>query len=230
MPHSPFPPTRTSPLDRASRTVRVLATVAFVALLSTRGFASTADDICPPTSDPCTVSTAKTVDPGSTLDFGTRQLDITPTGSITVPASTVPSTPPLTILAGSVRIETHGVLLGGQTSDGTGANIKVTTTGDVRIETGSSGDGRIDVSATLNPGEIDVNAGGSVYVLGQIDAIGTGTQSAGGIINVIATGNVTLSGSVLAQGGTGLAGLGGEILVQAGGTASSTGTVRVDGA
>jgi len=198
--------------------------LALAAFISTPAFATTANDVCPPAADPCTVSTAVTADPGSTLDFGSRQLDVTPTGSITVP------TGQLTINAGSVRVETHGALLGGQTPDGTGANIKVTTTGDVRIETGASGDGRIDVSATNNPGEIDVLAGGAVYILGRINSIGTGTNGSGGIINVQTGGNLTLSGSVLAQGGTGLDGLGGEISIQVGGTASETGTVRADGA
>ena len=163
----------------------------FVALLSTPAFATTADDVCPSAANPCTVSAAVTADPGSVLDFGSRQLDVTPTGSITIPTGL------LTINAGSVRLETHGALLGGQTPDGTGANIKVTTTGDVRIETGASGDARIDVSAVNNPGEVDVLAGGAVYILGRINAIGTGTNGSGGIINVSAGGNLTLSGSVL---------------------------------
>ena len=48
--------------------------------------ASTAADVCPANADPCTVSSARTVDPGSVLDFGTRQLDVTSSGSITVPS------------------------------------------------------------------------------------------------------------------------------------------------
>src|SRR5436190_3731899 len=187
-------------------------------------FASTARDLCPPAADPCTVSTARTVAPDSVLDFGSRQLDITPTGSITIPSGL------LTINAGSVRLETKGALLGGETSDGSGANIKITTSGDVRIETGASGDARIDVSATLNPGEIDIFAHGSVFVLGRVNAIGNGTGGAGGIVNIFSDGNTTISGSVLAYGGSGIGGLGGEITVQAGGAASTTGTVRADGA
>ena len=187
-------------------------------------FASTASDLCPPAADPCTVSSARTVAPGSVLDFGSRQLDVTPTGSITIPSGL------LTINAGSVRLETKGAILGGETSDGSGANVKITTSGDVRIETGASGDARIDVSATLNPGEIDIFAHGSVFVLGRVNSIGTGTGGAGGIVNIFSDGNTTVSGSLLAYGGSGLGGLGGEITVQAGGTASTTGTVRADGA
>ncbi len=199
---------------------RLLLAVALFLPLTGRLEASTADDLCTANADPCTVSSARTVTPGSILDFGTRQLDVTSTGSITVPSGQ------LTILAGSVRLESHGKLLGGDTQ-GNGANIKIVTSGDVRVETGASGDAVIDVSASANPGEIDITAAGAVFVLGQIDSDGTTTQGYGGTINVSADGNLTASGLVSARGGT--LGLGGEIFMQAGGSASVPGNVRADG-
>src|SRR5690349_19720228 len=96
-------------------------TVALLVLLGSRlAFASTAADLCAPVADPCVVSTAIAVTPGSTLDLGTRQLDVRGTGSITVNGGL------LTILAGSVRVESHGTLAGGVTG-GTAANISIFT-------------------------------------------------------------------------------------------------------
>jgi cysteine-rich repeat protein len=183
--------------------------------------ATDATALCAPNADPCTVSTARTVDPGSVLDLGTRQLEVTPTGSIMVPSGE------LTIVAGSVRLETHAKLLGGQTADGTGANVKITTTGDIRVETGSSGDAQIDVSASLSPGEIDLTAGGAVVILGQVHSDATTSGGSGGTINVTSGGDTTVSGLVRAQGGT--AGVGGQITIMAGGNASASGTLRANG-
>ena len=38
--------------------------------------ATVASDLCPATANPCVVSSAKTVTPGSTLDLGSRALDV----------------------------------------------------------------------------------------------------------------------------------------------------------
>ena len=46
--------------------------------------ATVASDLCPATADPCAVSTAKTVTPGSTLDLGSRALDVRAGGSLSV--------------------------------------------------------------------------------------------------------------------------------------------------
>src|SRR5437763_3812030 len=113
---------------------RRLLAVAFLLSFAGLTFASTASDLCSPSANPCTVSTAQTVDPGSTLDFGSRQLDIAPTGSITIPSGQ------LTILAGSVRLETHGRILGGD-SQGTGVRIKDTNMAASSIAPVAKGDG-----------------------------------------------------------------------------------------
>lgn len=117
----------------------------FVAALPVRSARATvATDICPASADPCVVSSTRGITPGSILDFGTRALDLRNKGKL-VTASGV-----MTILAGSLRIESGGDLLGSSTGD-TGASIKVMTTGDIRIDTGADGDGTVDVSANLNP-------------------------------------------------------------------------------
>src|SRR5207244_13262614 len=97
--------------------------LALAALPARLVFATVASDICPATADPCVVSSAKAVDPGSTLDFGSRALDVRATGSLVVSSGT------MTILAGSVRVESGGALLGRSTQAARGS-VQVRSTGD----------------------------------------------------------------------------------------------------
>jgi cysteine-rich repeat protein len=182
--------------------------------------ATVASDICSPSANPCVVSTTKGVTPGSILDFGSRALDVQNKGKLIVGSGL------MTILAGSVRVESGGDLLGSTTQD-TGASIKVMTSGDIRIETGGNGDGTVDVSAGLNPGEIDLIAHGNVVVNGSLDANALNNQGSGGVINVSADGNVSIAGPIGAKAG--LLGLGGEITAQAGGTLTTSALIRADG-
>jgi cysteine-rich repeat protein len=201
--------------------LRAFLLAALVASVAPRPvFATTADDICAPSADPCVVSTDVTVAPGSTLDFGTRQLDVKPGAGLMVQSGQ------MTISAGSVRLETNGDLIGGDDAMGNGATIKVTTSGDIRIETGASGDAMIDVSANNNAGEIDLVAHGNIVIAGQMGADAPSNPGSGGVINVTADGSVSVSGTISAKGGP--IGLGGAITI-IGGTASATGTVRADG-
>jgi len=125
--------------------------------------------------------------PGSTIDLGSRALDVRPGGSLVVSSGL------MTILAGSVRVESAGALLGSSTH-ATGASIKVMTNGDIRVETGASGAGTIDLSADLNPGEIDLLAHGNAVLAGSIKASANITQGDGGVIKVSADGNVSVAG------------------------------------
>jgi len=194
--------------------------IALVGLPSQRAFATTATDICPAAADPCVVSAAHTVDPGSTLDFGARALDVQNKGKLVVGSGL------MTILAGSLRVESGGNLLGNTAQD-TAASIKVMTSGDIRIETGANGPGTVDVSASLNPGEIDLITHGNVVIDGQVNSNASNTQGSGGVITVTADGNVGVTGSIRAFAGT--LGLGGSVTVMAGGTLTQSGPIRVDG-
>ena len=194
--------------------------LALAALPARLVFATVASDLCPATVDPCVVSTAKAVAPGSTLDLGSRALDVRAGGSLGVSSGL------MTILAGSVRVESGGALLG-SSPQATGASIKVMTSGDIRVETGANGAGTIDVSADLNPGEIDLLAHGNVVLAGSINTSANNAQGDGGVVNVSADGNVSVTGPVAATAG--LAGLGGEITVRAGGTLTTSAIVRADG-
>jgi cysteine-rich repeat protein len=197
----------------------VIPIFALVLVMARGAGASTATDICPAAADPCIVSSARTVSPGSTLDFGTRTLDVQGTGSITVSGG------PLTILAGSVRIESHGRIIG-DVSQGTTGSVSIVTSGDIRVETGGAGDGTIDTSANDFPGQIDLKAHGDIVIAGSVSSNANSTSADGGLINVTSDANITISGSVRARGG--LLGLGGLVTAQAGGTASVTGAMRVD--
>ena len=194
--------------------------LALAALPARLVFATVASDLCPATVDPCVVSTAKAVAPGSTLDLGSRALDVRAGGSLSVSSGL------MTILAGSVRVESGGALLG-SSPQATGASIKVMTSGDIRVETGANGAGTIDVSADLNPGEIDLLAHGNVVLAGSINTSANNAQGDGGVVNVSADRNVSVTGPIAA--GAGLAGLGGEITVRAGGTLTTSAIVRADG-
>ena len=71
--------------------------LALAALPARLVFATVASDLCPATADPCVVSTAKAIAPGSTLDLGSRALDVRAGGSLSVSSGL------MTILGGSVR-------------------------------------------------------------------------------------------------------------------------------
>ena len=48
--------------------------------------ATTAADLCAPAADPCEITTSRTIDPGSVLDFGIRTLLVRSTGRLVVSA------------------------------------------------------------------------------------------------------------------------------------------------
>src|SRR5947207_1390720 len=167
--------------------------LALAALPARPVYATVASDICPATADPCVVSTAKTVTPGSTLDLGSRALDVRAGGSLNVSSGL------MTILAGSVRVESGGALLGSSTQD-TGASIKVMTSGDIRVETGASGGGSFG-----DGGTVTVIASGNVTVNGNYVLPGAGSLSQGGgdggDADVEGTaGTVTLNGDIDSHG------------------------------
>jgi cysteine-rich repeat protein len=191
----------------------VLLTV--VALAPVRAGASTADDICGAGADPCVVTGARGVTPGSVLDFGARALQLRPSATLAFSGGT------LTILAGSVRME------GGSTIVGTAANatvpaVHITATGGIRVETAAA-PARIQVSDALNGGQIVLEAGGDAELLGTLDARGDGNGGAGGVIDVTAGGNVTLGGTTMLRGGS--LGIGGLLTVVAAGGIAVPGSI-----
>ena len=196
----------------------VLVSLFAVMALTPTAFATTAADICG-AADPCVVSGTRVVTPGSTLDFGARQLDIRSTGTLVVNGGL------MTILAGSVRVETHGEILGVQ-AGGVSGSVNSTTTGDISIETGANGPGSIEVDAPDTPGQIDLVAGGNVLIAGDVASDATSSQGSGGVINITAPGTVNVPGEISARGGTTF-GLGGAITIVAA-VVTTPGSLRVD--
>src|SRR5262249_33914807 len=98
--------------------VLVLALLA----LPLRSSATTADNLCASSANPCVVSTAVPGDNNSVIDLGTRELRIASGGALDVGSGT------MTILAGQLTIATNGFLRGAPAS-GDGGTINVTAGG-----------------------------------------------------------------------------------------------------
>src|SRR5262249_60652408 len=89
-----------------------------------------------------------------------------------------------------------------------GASIAITTAGDVRVETGASGDALISVPSVSDSsgfgsidGTINVVAHGNVVVAGQIIANSTRDTTDGGFITVTADGSLAGTGTIGADAG-----------------------------
>lgn len=194
----------------------------FASLLAApRARATTASNICTANANPCLVTTDIAVNPGSVLDFGTRALQIRPTGRLRVSSGV------LSIIAGSLRME-PSALISGAAGTTSGARINVTTSGDIRVEATGSGTARIDATANTAPGEIELTStGGNIVLAGRLVADGSGYNGAGGAVTATAGGTLTLSGDVSVRGGA--PGLGGRVVLQAHGPLTVSGTAVASG-
>jgi cysteine-rich repeat protein len=186
--------------------------------------ATTADDICPPGTDPCVLQKGVVVpvDDGSTLDFGNRAL-VLPTGSGTkldIGSGFV------TIHAGSVTLNPGSSIIGAPACVGDlpppGGSLTIMVDGDCTVLRDGSAKARIDVSNCANPGAIVVHAGGSVYVEGTLNAQGTQNDAGFGTVEIVAGGKVVVSGEISVAGGA-LAD-GGDLFVR-----TETGDINISG-
>jgi len=77
-------------IDRSRLLATSISMLALV-LVPSSGFSqvTSADDICAPTADPCTITSTVTVQDGAELDFGSRELRITGNGSLDTLAGAV---------------------------------------------------------------------------------------------------------------------------------------------
>jgi len=204
------------------------------------------DDFC--TGDPCNITSNKTVDAGVTLDFGTRDVNLT---AILTMANGPGGGPTfLNIVARSFTITGLGQIDGNGTTSQSGGDITSQTTGDIVLNgTRDSGTVRVvgydagsvildstagNVTAT---GKINLDHNGfdsyggtlivsaaDVAISGKIIAVGGG-QGGGGSVDVTATGNVNMSGDTDLGGGEGG---GGDYDVYADGNIT-IGEVNLDG-
>lgn len=254
--------------------VRVLAVLAVLWVLSIdAAAATTVGNLCAPQDNPCVVNTAVTVQDMSVLDFAGRNLLVTGSGRLQVGSGM------MTIIAGAVTVEAGGVIgaRGSGSSAGGVIDLRATSlasAGTIDAAGAPGGQVSIDVTgaATLS-GLVDIHAlarnqsGGvatveaaSISMTGSIDGRAGTEDSLGGDVELIATGDVTVSGSInvvgpdggtitieggsgpsagnvtIASGSTLLAdgafqgGFGGSIDITASGDGVATGLVRASGA
>jgi cysteine-rich repeat protein len=183
---------------------RVLLAV-FLLAGAARSWATTANDLCSPSANPCIVAQGRTVNvtDGSVINLGTRAL-LLASGSGTRLDAGLGS---MTILAGSVTLNPGSALLA------RGGTIAVTTTGRIAILRSGNSRARIDVSDFVAPGTIMLDAGGDIEVQGILTAQGVGADGGSGSINIASGEDVVLSGEVNAAAGGNA--IGGDVGIQA---------------
>ncbi len=216
-----------------------------------RASATTADEICPPTADPCQVVDKITVTNLSVLDFGTRTVIVRKGGRLDVGAGE------MTILAGKLTIDSGGglraqprgtikVIVDGQglndgavlvngkiLVDGSVGNFAGTV--DLRVAGNVEFRGNSEINATgrgadTDGGTVSIQSGGDIVLDGSSIAptiqARSGDDSAGGTISLVAAGKIDVMEKVTADGGV----LdGGDISIEAKGDISITKQVTADG-
>lgn len=206
--------------------VGVVATVGLVSFLFVPQMrATTANDLCAASADPCRVTTRVSVTDQSVIDVGTRELRIEGGGALAAALGAV-AAGNFTVRAGRLTILNNGALLaegtasrnGGEitveageitvdgrisVTGGSGGSVSVTGTGRVTIG-GNGPSSTINVSRLANEGEGGelLVRGGTVVITGNIEGVG-GLSGFGGDITINSTGDLTLSGDVNAEGGDG---------------------------
>jgi len=205
-------------------TPRKLAVVAtgVCGLLAAPALATTANDICAPSANPCLVQGTVLVSDGSILEFGTRALILQRPGSrLDIGSGSV------TIRAGSLTMNPGSSILGAPACGSTppfptGGLLVAEVTGDIALLRDGNSRARIDVSNCANPGTIRLIAGGTISIEGILTAQGTQADGGFGTIDVVTPGDVTIPGSITTAGG-GFSG-GGEIFIS-----STQGEINVSG-
>jgi hypothetical protein len=143
------------------------------------------------------------------LDFGGRTLIIGHSRKIDITGGVR-----LDITAGTFIMRPGSRIGNAQTANG--ADLVVTTTGDIVMEQSvRESRSRVEVPGTVDAGKILFTAGGNIESDGELRANGIAADANGGLIDLEATGDVTLAGPVNAAGD--IAGLGGELVVGADG-------------
>lgn len=208
--------------------VGLIAAASSVGELSAAIIADSASDICGATIDPCNITQTVTVVSGSTLDFGTRTVQVSGSGLIDVGAGDAQ------IRAGRMTVQVSGTGL--KLSDGAfGGFLTIesyrvcslngavrclsdATCADAGAGTCSVGSGEVDLQAkTVGsaefPGALFVRAGGDVRIGQRIQVNGNTLASDGGTVDVDARGSVFVDGPIEANSGGD--GTGGEVVLRA---------------
>jgi hypothetical protein len=220
---------------RAARRAAAGAILALVAVAAAHPAAAltacTAADViaqdsnCPAGTGPCTIKKDFTIPNGCTLDFGTRDVTLANLAVLTIPSTVA------TIKAGNFTVAAGGFIDARGTSstppNDVGGSLTIQTTQNFSVLK-TTLTGRIDVSASTSPGNIEIIAGGSVSIQGALRANSTATAD-GGFIDITAGGDITsTSGSDISASGAG-GGVGGEVDLSANGKIDVGNTIDLDG-
>jgi cysteine-rich repeat protein len=194
--------------------------------------------LCGPTANPCVVGANLVIPSGTIVDLGARDLVIAANKSLTVDGLGL-----FLVRARNVTLETDAkIIAGGQ--DGFGGSVSIDASGAVHLKTGSridvqsayGGDidvtattfrldGQLRVSATARDGDgglLDISTTFDTTIAGQgIQANGGDRFASGGLVDVIAGGNILVSAPISAKGGDGD---GGDIDLDAAGNVVTTTT------
>jgi len=179
--------------------------------------ATTANNLCQPTANPCRVTTTVNVTPGSVIDVGARRLLITGNGTLnltsgmmTLRGAEITVDPNANLRArgtasapgGKIVAIFDGITINGNidASGAPGGSVTLTSTGaltlagllDVRSRGNDAGGGGAELQGT------DV----TVTTAGRITALGGGLDF-GGTIDIRATGALVVGGDLTASGGDG---------------------------
>jgi cysteine-rich repeat protein len=202
--------------------VRRLAVLPLLACLAVAGaaHATVADDLCAPGADPCVVNGTVTLGAGSTIDVGARALVFGAAARVTLPAG------PTVLRAGTLQL-LPGARITGPTT-GMYAALTLGVAGDVEVQAAGSVRARIDLSNAFSAGVLDVTAGGTVRLDGDIVANGTTSDSVGGVVSVAAGADLLAGGgSIVLRSGS--LGAGGEVTLTAVGRIALGSRVDVSG-
>lgn len=175
--------------------------------------ATTAADICAGTPDPCIVSTTINVEDMSILNFGNRALRLGPSGRLQAGSGT------MTIIARMVTVDTGGIISARGSGSTRGGVININA--DIMNIAGS-----LDVSGAP-PGEISVALDQNATITGLLDAHALARSDSGGLITVAAA-TIAFSGNIDGRSGTEDA-LGGDVELLATGNLNVAGTINVIG-
>ena len=205
--------------------VRLLALLSLFLLASAPARAVDESDFCGSGDDPCVFSGAElNVPDDTTLNFGSRTLIIGSSKRINITGGRT-----LTIQAGTFVMQT-GARIGNVTQTAIGANVTVTTTGDIRLEKGGlESRSRIELPGTVSGGAIQFTAGGNIVVDGELRVNGFAADAPGGAIDLDAVGDITIGALAPASLAGGLAELGGTFTVSADGTIVIAGAIDASG-
>ncbi len=184
-----FPPVQ--PLHARGRLGLLCVLLSFAA---THAAATTADDVCNPSADPCIIASDVVADAGSIIDVGERDLIIASGGSIVVQGGA------LTLVASDVRLT-------GDSRIRTSGATRADPAGSVRIQAGDMTlIGDIDTRGSP-PGDIVLAASRAMEISGRIRgrseaADSTGANFVASAATIVLSGDVDLSGGREDEGGS----------------------------